>query len=123
MIAKNNETDQWFLDSEKYESYGCGYRPSHPDSNLEYPTHINNLQIWEKLMLDKTRPVSMFFPMNYPTLEFQVRHSSDPLMLALNITPEKGSFDFGLNSSEQLVSGIFGLCASVFISMLILYKF
>ena len=64
----------------------------------------------------------MFFPLKFPSLEFKIRHSGDPLMMALNITPERGSLNFGMKAGQQLTAGILGLCVSVIIMGVICWK-
>jgi hypothetical protein len=59
--------------------------------------------------------------MAYPSLTFEIRHSGDPLLLALNLTPD-GKLNFGQKSEEQLAAGIIGLVISLFISVLLLLK-
>ena len=71
MIARD-EKGKWFLDDQRYEqnSFGCSYQPKIKSKMLKYEHKINNVFVKEQLFLDRTRPLSMFFPMEYPSIEF-----------------------------------------------------
>jgi hypothetical protein len=50
--------------------------------------------------------------MEYKTFELTVRHGGDPLIAAINLTPVRGSFNFGDPSKGMFLEGLIFLIAS-----------
>jgi hypothetical protein len=97
-IAKK-PNGRWELDGSNYNqsSYGCVYKPDNANNMIKYDTKVNGLQGYKKHFFgDKHKEnISDYFPMDFQPMTLRVRHSGDPLLSALNITPNKGTLDFG----------------------------
>ena len=76
---------------------------------------MNNERVWQQLPISKDRRATSFFPLAYPHTKVQVRHAGDPLLAALNLTEERGSLDFGVESRKQLAAGITGLVITLIV--------
>ena len=51
--------------------------------------------MYEKMKVTKNTKQSTFFPFEFKSFKLTVRHGGDPLIAAMNLTPVKGSFNFG----------------------------
>ena len=74
---------------------------------------VNALEAFVKHYFAPKTEYGSHFPMNYEPMTFKVRHSGDPLLAALNITPRKGSLDFGESSKKTMHSGLIFLVISI----------
>lgn len=77
---------------------------------LDYKTPAFNEIVWGRFLVDKMRPLDKYFPMELKPILFKVRHSRDPLMVALNLTiPGDLKLDFGADASQLKQQGITGV--------------
>lgn len=122
-IAKKEETGRWYLDSNRYNqsSYGCVYKPSKASAMIKYGNKVNDIQSFEKHFFSPKTNFSSHWPMDYSPMTISVRHSGDPLLAALNLTPKRGSLDFGEKSGTSMQQGIMFLGFSIFLIMMDFY--
>jgi hypothetical protein len=88
-IAKKEDTGRWFLDSNRYNqsSYGCVFKPDRSSRMMKYEPKVNGLEAFEKHFFAPKTKFDSHFPMKFEPMTIKVRHSGDPLLAALNITP------------------------------------
>lgn len=126
-VAKYPGSGKWYLDRNRFDqgSYGCAYRPLHrPSKMMHYEWSINNVQVWQQLYIERARPLTMLFPLKYPSIKFTVRHGGDPLLASLNISPIPGKLEFGRPAKEKSIMGFIatGLSLVVLIGILSYFR-
>mmetsp|Transcript_18122 Transcript_18122/g.30957 ORF Transcript_18122/g.30957 Transcript_18122/m.30957 type:complete len:280 (+) Transcript_18122:685-1524(+) len=125
-IDKNTESGLWFLDSDRYNqsSYGCAfYNKNQYNRMMKLDGMINQKQVWQKLYVQKNRPVSLLFPFKFQPLEVTLRHGGDPIIAAENLTPQQGSFDFGESSRQKFINATTLMSTAFFLIILICLRF
>ena len=78
--------------------------------------------MFKKLPITKDEPVESFFPLSYEGFKLTVRHGGDPLIAAINLTPKRGTFQFGDTSKTIFMQGLMMiLISSIALLILITY--
>ena len=80
------------------------------NTGVLYGLPINNIQVWKKI---RKNGLDSHFPLDDPSILFQVRHSGDPILTALTITEKVGSLNFGMRSDRKYTIGILGILVSL----------
>ena len=98
---------------------GCAYKPTKNASKFKkYDKDLNNAVVWEKVTVDKTRPLDMFFPMDWPPISLKMRLDSDPLLFAVPF-----HFNFGASSYEELTFACIIMGLSLMIGCIVSWRY
>ena len=71
----------------------------------------NKAVLYKKLYMERNSYIADSFPINDLIIDFQVRNAADPLITALVLTDQ--SLNFGMSSSDLIITGILLLFVSV----------
>jgi hypothetical protein len=65
MIAKHHTSQKWYFDEKMYGTIGCSFKPKLDSMMFNYDNPTNNIRVWEKLYIDRMRPIKKLFPLKY----------------------------------------------------------
>jgi hypothetical protein len=112
-ITLSKKDGQWV------QGEGCAYKPiTNPSNFKKWETDFNNTVVWEKITIDVTRPLEMFFPMNWPPISVKLRMDSDPLLYAL---PKH--FNFGPSFKEKFTVACIVMGLSLFVGCILHWRY